>query len=88
MQDNASIYSAKIIKEWLQNHGIYMMSWPPYLNSIEHAQAKLNKEQLSPTIKLFPGTGEELSERFTSLIELAWEDLGQDYSNQLDEVHR
>jgi transposase len=88
MQDNASIHSAKIIKEWLQDHGIRTMSWPPYspdLNPIEHAWAKLKEQiyQLDPTIELFSDTSDELRKQFTSLIEHAWEDLGQDYFDQL-----
>ena len=39
MQDNASVYTAKIVKEWLEEMAIEVMKWPPYspdLNPIEN----------------------------------------------------
>jgi hypothetical protein len=88
IQDNASIYLVKIIKKWLQDHGICTMSWLPYsldLNPIKHAWAKLKEQiyQLDLTIELFSDISDELRNQFTSLIECAWEHLGQDYFNQL-----
>jgi transposase len=48
MQDGASIHTACIIKNWLQEKSIEILNWPPYspdLNPIEHAWKRL-KEQV------------------------------------------
>jgi transposase len=40
MQDNAPIHSAQKVQDWLRNHEIPVMTWPPYspdLNPIENA---------------------------------------------------
>jgi transposase len=39
MQDNTPIHKAILMREFLMDHGIYTMDWPPYspdLNPIEH----------------------------------------------------
>ena len=39
MQDNASIHTSRLARDWLQEHGIEVTDWPPYspdLNPIEH----------------------------------------------------
>ena len=39
MQDNALIYTAKVIKKWFSDMGINVLEWPPYspdLNPIEY----------------------------------------------------
>ena len=39
MHDNAPIYKADIIKNWLRDYVIVIVDWPPYsldLNLIEH----------------------------------------------------
>jgi hypothetical protein len=40
MQDNAPIYTAKLVKEWFEMNGIDTTDWLPYspdLNLIKHA---------------------------------------------------
>lgn len=39
MQDNASIHTARKVREWFEETGIDVLEWPPYssdLNPIEH----------------------------------------------------
>lgn len=39
IQDNAPIHNARVVKDWLENHGVWTAEWPPYspdLNVIEH----------------------------------------------------
>lgn len=88
MQDNAPIHSAHKVKQWFENHGIPVMEWPPFspdLNPIEHAWAKLKEllYKLDPEIATIKGVNEEVKNRFSELIEKAWETLGQDYFERL-----
>jgi len=88
MQDNASIHTAHLIRDWFFECGISAIQWPPYspdLNPIEHAWAKLKERiyQLDPDIESRTGPEDEVKEYFIDLIQRAWEDLGQDYFDQL-----
>jgi transposase len=64
------------------------MEWLPFsldLNLIEHAWAKLKEllYKLDPDIITIKGVNEEVKNRFSELIEKAWEALGQDYFERL-----
>lgn len=53
MQDNASIHTAKEVKEWFANYDVQTTNWPPYsldLNPIENAWFALKVLAL----KMFP----------------------------------
>lgn len=59
MHDNASIYTAVIIVDWLQNHGIPKLQWPshsPDLNPQEHAWALL-KDHINEFFRHLLGQG-------------------------------
>jgi transposase len=46
MQDNVPIHKAILMREFLMDHRIYTMDWPPYsldLNPIEHLWWALKK---------------------------------------------
>jgi uncharacterized protein YukE len=90
MQDNAPTHTARIIKEWFEDNGISTIDWPPYstdLNPIEHSWAKLKEMiyQLDPDIENYQGSIGDLKDRFSDLIECAWEGLGQEYFDKLIE---
>ena len=56
-QDNAPIHNSNEVKEWLEEHGIWTLSWPPHspdLNPIEHVWKKM-KDIL---MRDFPGLSE------------------------------
>jgi transposase len=87
-QDNAPIYTAKIIKNWFDENGIPLVDWPPYspdLNPIEHGWAKLKERiyMLHPDLELFDGTKSQLKEQFYKAIEDAWQSLEEDYFDSL-----
>ena len=46
MQDNASIYTSRLARQWFEENGIDVLEWPPYLpdlNPIEHLWYRLKK---------------------------------------------
>jgi len=55
------------------------------LNPIEHAWAKLKEliYKLDPHLATLTGDNEELRKSFANLIQRAWEELGDDYFDQL-----
>jgi transposase len=84
MQDNAPIHSAQKVQDWLKNHEIPVMTWPPYspdLNPIENAWNKLKNTiyTIDPELKNMKGKSEEVKQRFIIAIMNAWEALGDDY---------
>ena len=58
MQDNASIHTAGVTRDWINKHGILLLNrWPPYLpdlNPIEHLWPRLKEAiyTLRPDIAL------------------------------------
>jgi hypothetical protein len=57
------------------------------MNPIEHAWSKLKERiyELDPAIESYKGANGELIERFSNLIDEAWELLGQNFFDQLVE---
>jgi hypothetical protein len=81
MQDNASIYTARVIKRWLQDNGITTTDWPPYspdLNPIETLWAIL-KERLNKDYAHLLGMGADQGsiDAFARAINDVWHAIPQ-----------
>ena len=67
-QDNASIHTAKITKDWLDAHNIELILWPPHspdLNPIKHVWKALKQKLYT----IFPDT-DSLRDNQADLAEL------------------
>lgn len=79
-QDNAPIHNSRIVKEWIQNQGVELMSWPPYspdLNIIENVWGWLTR-------KVYEG-GKQFAtkEELKCEIRRAWDDISLNYLKSL-----
>lgn len=75
-QDNASIHTARIVKQWFIDHGVQLLEWPalsPDLNPIEHCWAFL-KDYLNEHYPHLLGQdmGVQAIKDFQAAIEEAW----------------
>ncbi|KAJ1304083.1 hypothetical protein OPQ81_008487 [Rhizoctonia solani] len=80
--DNASAHKAKACVNWLNNHGIKVMDWPPYspnLNPIENLWAEI-KRRLG-TYEFPPRSIHELWER----VQAEWDGIKPEYCRKLVE---
>ena len=88
MQDNASIHTAKKVKEWFRIQHINTFWWPPYspdLNPIEHAWWELKKRlyKMFPDIANCMGKSEADIERLGSAIQAAWDTIPKEFFDKL-----
>jgi transposase len=82
MQDNASIHTSSLVLDWLKDHGIRLLPWPPYspdLNPIEAIWAILKKrlnEEYPDLHKL--GRGQEGHDALAQAIIDIWNSIPQE----------
>ena len=80
MQDNASIHTAKVVKEWFEDRDINTTDWPPYspdLNPIENAwhAMKCLALKMFPDIMNGGGESEEDIRKVEECLIAAWDAL-------------
>ena len=77
MQDNASIHTSRLARQWFQENGIEVLEWPPYspdLNPIEHLWYRLKKNvyDIRPDIEEVGGNVDHIQEVLYDSLEQAW----------------
>ncbi|KAJ5661429.1 uncharacterized protein N7477_009045 [Penicillium maclennaniae] len=80
-QDNARIHVAEIAKEWFEEHGIWVMEWPPHspdLNPIENVWnlLKLKLFELYPQLAQRGRSKMDWNE-FRKALVIAWDSIDQ-----------
>ena len=88
MQDEASIYTIRIIKRWLANNGIEVMDWPLYsldLNLIEHIWRHLKEwiHEHYPKLETLISDDEIIKIRMIKTLQKAWNHLNDEFLNKL-----
>jgi transposase len=86
-QDNARIHTARTTVDFMQQHGIWVVPFPPYspdLNPIEHMWYMLKKtvHQLHPEMATI-GTSPEDWEQFCAALKEAWRRIPDSYIKKL-----
>jgi transposase len=88
MQDNASIHTAKIVRDWLDELGIPVMEWPAYspdLNPIEHCWAWIKDwiHKTHPELEILPKRDNSANNALFEAIVEAWEAMRDEILDNL-----
>ena len=86
-QDNARIHTAKTVKSWFEEHGIWVIDWPPHspdLNPIEHVWKKMKEilRKRHPNLHLLTNNKANLEVAVAALKE-AWAEVPQSLIDKL-----
>lgn len=87
MQDNASIHTSRLLREWLAEQRFQVLDWPPYspdLNPIENLWSLLKEEILKryPELATMPKNNQAM-QRLCKAATAVWLDFGLDLVNSL-----
>ena len=88
MQDNASIHTARLVKNWLKEEGIEVLEWPPYspdLNPIEHAWKRLKQWvwKHHPELLELKGKGQNTKEAMLKALQEGWDAIEEEFFEKL-----
>ena len=78
MQDNAPAHRAKNTLQWLEDHGVSVLSWPPYspdLNPLENIWAMM--------VQLVARENPKTRDELIQCIQRAWDSISQDVVDRL-----
>jgi len=87
MQDNASIYIARLVRNWFEEMAIQLVDWPPYspdMNPIENLWKMLKAKiiELHPEL-IFMKDNDTTRQHLIDAAEEAWELLEEELLNKL-----
>ena len=86
-QDNAPIHTSEVTKTWFEEHGIWVIDWPPYspdMAPIEHAWWELKKSVLIKYLEIGSiGQSEEAILRLKVIAQEVWHEIPQDFFRAL-----
>ncbi|TKA70157.1 hypothetical protein B0A49_13150, partial [Cryomyces minteri] len=90
MQDNARIHTAKATKEFLEEHGVETIEWPPYspdMNPIEHAWIHLKRlvYHVCPDIEYGP-KNQTVREDLEYALQEAWLHISDELFDSLGRI--
>jgi hypothetical protein len=79
MQDNAPIHTANVTKRFFEDHGVWVLDWPPFspdINPIEHLWYALKKQLYKdyPHLRQIDGTQGSWDE-FCEALQTCWQRL-------------
>ena len=78
MQDNAPIHRARVLQEWFERNGVWVIEWPPYspdLNPIENLWAILKARVFERHPYLGPGHSAKDLQELIEAVQETWESI-------------